>query len=218
MRRIPNVIKEYYFKKFSQYKDTPKGVDWADLYSQYMRFEYIYKFLENYLYKKPKIKILDVGCGYGAFYDFISTKVSTKVFEYYGVDLVANMIKKAQERFPNIKENLFIGEFLELSFEKRSFDVVIASGIFNVKSDLETKDFYEYIKEVIIKMYRISEFGIIFNTLSPSVNYKESHLFYPDFQEFFDFLYKGLSRDITIITSYPLWELTYKVNRENNGK
>ena len=68
-------VKKYYAEKFKSYGLTSKGVDWNSAEGHYRRFEVAF---EGGL--KSGDSILDVGAGYGAFYDFLKKRFGN--FEY----------------------------------------------------------------------------------------------------------------------------------------
>ncbi len=70
---------------------------------------------------KPR-KILDLGCGTGAFIEAIQNKNSAKIV---GVDLSSGMLGVAKKRFANYKNISFLRkDFMQLSFPKDSFDLI----------------------------------------------------------------------------------------------
>jgi len=85
---------------------------WSDLVS----------YVNNYA--KPqnkKLRILELGCGAGANIPFfLSFNVN-----YYGIDGSNSIINLLKKRFPDIKENLIVGDFTkEITFEEK-FDLII---------------------------------------------------------------------------------------------
>jgi hypothetical protein len=127
--------------------------------------------------------------------------------DYFGIDLVDEMITKAIIKYPEIKNNFYIGDFKSFCF-KRKFDFVISSGIFNVKEYINESDFEKYILHTVELMFHLCEKGTIFNLMTPSPDYKDPRLFYPSLDVFFSFIYKKLSRKVIIVTSYPIWKIT----------
>jgi trans-aconitate methyltransferase len=71
------------------------------------------------------VSINDLGCGYGAFYDYLVSK-GVKVSLFRGYDISGKMLEEARARVPD-------GEFLSGSFLDKTADYSFASGIFNVR-------------------------------------------------------------------------------------
>src|SRR4030095_15813121 len=83
-------INAYYSSRLAQYGATPRGVDWNGEVSQRLRFEQLVKLIST----NDTFSINDLGCGYGAFFDFLNVKF--KSFSYSGIDVAENMIGAAE--------------------------------------------------------------------------------------------------------------------------
>jgi SAM-dependent methyltransferase len=79
--------------------------------------------------------VLDVGCGSGRIAEFVLQADATA---YLGIDFSEPMIELAQRRLARFGERaeLVCGDFLEVPIE-RSFDVVLALGLFDYLPDPE---------------------------------------------------------------------------------
>ncbi|MBI5042757.1 MAG: class I SAM-dependent methyltransferase [Nitrospirae bacterium] len=204
---IDKFYKNYFKNKFRQFGDTPKGVDWKDKEAQSQSFKYIIDTIYFYYPSLKTFSIFEVGCGYGAFYEFLKERKMNDDIYYFGIDLVDEMITEAKTRYPELKDNLYVGEFKSYCFKKK-FDFVISSGIFNVKEHIADATYEKYVLHTIELMFQLCKKGAIFNLMTPSPDYKDTRLFYPSVDAFFSFIYKNLSRKVTIVTSYPLWKIT----------
>ena len=90
---IKNKVSEYYSEKLNEWGPVPQGVDWNSRESQEIRFEQLLKVCDV---SKP-FSINDLGCGYGALYDFMAG--GGYDFEYHGYDLSEVMIEKARSLY-----------------------------------------------------------------------------------------------------------------------
>lgn len=63
----------YYSDKLAQHGERPRGVDWNGEESQTLRFEQLCKVIGMPI----QFSINDLGCGYGALYDFLAQKYET---------------------------------------------------------------------------------------------------------------------------------------------
>ncbi|MBI5638833.1 MAG: class I SAM-dependent methyltransferase [Nitrospirae bacterium] len=204
---IDRFNKNYYRDKFQQFGDAPTGVDWKDRESQFYGFQYIIDTIRFYYPALSPFSIFEVGCGYGAFFEFLKERKIDKGIEYFGIDFVAEMVEKAKSIYPEIKDNLYVGDFKSFQSESR-YDFITGSGIFNVKEHIP-QDVYEAgILETVTIMFQRSEKGTVFNLMTPAPDYKDSRLYYPSLDLFFDFIYKKLSRKVVVVSSYPLWKIT----------
>ena len=92
-------VAQYYSEKLVLHGETPQGVDWNGEESQTLRFEQLYKIVKT----TNHFSINDIGCGYGAFYDFLTHKHES--FSYCGIDVSESMIHAAEQRYKKLMEN-----------------------------------------------------------------------------------------------------------------
>lgn len=182
-----------------------KSLNWGSKTSQELRFKIL-----SEIGLKPEDSVLDVGCGLGDLYHWFNSKGFS--IEYSGIDITADMIKFASERFPDISFiegsgcNLFVKQ-------KKNFDFVLASGIFTHRQ----KKPLEFFQDTIKDMYKISNKGIAFNCLSSWHDNKESNEFYADPAETLSFC-QSLSNRIVLRHDYHQGDFTmylYKSYTEN---
>jgi cyclopropane fatty-acyl-phospholipid synthase-like methyltransferase len=83
-------ISEYYSSKLEEHGETPRGVDWNGEESQMQRFEQLCKIIDT----ENQFSINDIGCGYGALYDFLVNKYDQ--LSYLGIDVSEGMIRAAE--------------------------------------------------------------------------------------------------------------------------
>ena len=154
---LSNTIKKidhYYSSKVIEYGCTPKGVDWNDVPSQITRFVQLLKIIDG----NNKFTINDIGCGYGALYEFMKNKY--QFFEYYGLDISKVMIENASNNYKS--ENV---SFSVSNIPESIANYSVASGIFNVKLNAKNHDWLNYIKYTIDIMNQKSNKGFAFNCL-----------------------------------------------------
>ncbi|MFQ5427957.1 MAG: methyltransferase domain-containing protein [Thermodesulfobacteriota bacterium] len=121
---------QYYTKKIQSDGPTSRGVDWNSPESQELRFEQLFKVCDI----GAHFSINDYGCGYGSLYHYMMN--SGLDFEYLGIDVSEEMIKKAVELLAPEVDGV---EFMVGDKAQRSADYAIASGIFNVKLESRNK-------------------------------------------------------------------------------
>ena len=111
---------------------------WVDLISNFMKY---------YHPKKSKVNILELGCGAGANIPFF---LSTKA-EYFGIDGSQIIIKNLKKRFPDIKNNLVVGDFAkEIPFEKK-FDFIIDRAAITHNPTNEIKNIIDLVHQKLSK-------------------------------------------------------------------
>jgi len=152
MNEMSLKYKDYFERSYAEHGESIKTVGW-NAKSQRQRFEVLCQIgdLEGK-------NILDVGCGFGDFYDFLG-KENISIGGYVGVDISERFINIARKRHPAIR--LFCADILDFQSLVR-IDYSFASGIFFL-CDLRWE---EHFIAVCRKLLRISDVGIGFNLLS----------------------------------------------------
>ena len=117
------------------------------------------------------MSILDVGCGLGSLLEALKSRGWES--GYWGVDILPEMVEEARLKHPD-QDWLCTDLFADNPFEKKSFDVVYASGIFN----LDLGNNIDFLKEALNCFAGLSRSHICFNLLSDSSRDKEEGYFY----------------------------------------
>jgi SAM-dependent methyltransferase len=197
-------IDSYYSAKLAQYGPSPMGVDWNSEESQLLRF----KQLATLLPPDVPFSLLDYGCGYGALYRFL--KMRGFQVTYTGYDVSLSMIESARRLYGDA---IFVAESSRL----RGADFLVASGIFNVKMDVETSAWEDYVMHTIDVMNSLASRGFAFNVLTAYADEdrKRSDLYYADPHRFFD-LCRRYSQWVAILHDYGLYEFTVLVRKAKN--
>jgi cyclopropane fatty-acyl-phospholipid synthase-like methyltransferase len=86
-------VAEYYSAKVAEHGETACGVDWNGEESQTARFAQLCKIIDA----PDNFSINDLGCGYGALYDYLAKEYAH--FSYTGVDVSGGMIQAATRRY-----------------------------------------------------------------------------------------------------------------------
>ena len=179
----------------------PLAVGWRDDASHRLRFRKLSSVIEN----DEEARINDLGCGYGAFHDYlVDTRV--KVVLFRGYDISEKMVSLAKERVPH-------GEFIVGKAIDKEADYSFASGIFNVRLQESEAKWQSHIEQTLSNMFEYSTRGFAFNLLSTYVDYREPHLFYGDPLYFFDLCKRRFSRAVSLLHDYPLFEWTIAVRK-----
>jgi len=87
-----------------------------------------YQVILNYCEKIrfSKTKTLEIGCGYPQ----ISYELYKKNFTVYGTDISKTVIEKSKKKYPELKNNLYLSNFLNFSlYQKIKPDMIILSDI-----------------------------------------------------------------------------------------
>jgi SAM-dependent methyltransferase len=199
-------VANYYADKLAHYGATPSGVDWNGVDGQFLRFNQLAKVLSPDI---EKFSVSDLGCGYGALYDFLASDYLN--FEYEGVDVAASMVDTARRLHAvNPKAKFHVGS--EPTAVK---DFCIASGIFNVKLTIPFDQWTEYIINTLTILDAYSTKGFSFNCLSKysDIDRMRDDLYYADPLMLFDICKKKFSKNVSLLHDYDLYEFTILVKK-----
>ena len=204
---IKNKINEYYTQKIIENGSSSKGVDWNSKESHFLRFNQLAKVINQ----QSSFSVLDYGCGYGAFIDYLNESGYAE-YKYFGFDISEEMINAARMNYEVSRENFSTSL---LDFKESRFDYVIANGIFNVKLDTLDEDWKEYILEAITELNKLSDKGFSFNVLTSfsDKEYMKDYLHYANPMELFEYCKRNFSKQVALLHDYPLYEFSIIVRK-----
>lgn len=200
-------VAEYYTAKLEEHGETPRGVDWNGEESQTLRFDQLCKIIDT----ADHFSINDLGCGYGALYDFLSRK-NNQGFAYSGVDVSESMIRAAEQRYKNKPQARFV-----ISHEPNHVaDFGVASGIFNVRMGRSDDEWRSYIESTLDVLDLTSRVGFAFNCLTSysDTGKMRDYLYYADPCVLFDLCKRRYSRNVALLHDYGLYEFTILIRKE----
>lgn len=199
-------VANYYSNKLEEHGETPRGVDWNGEESQLCRFEQLAKIITT----QDHFSINDLGCGYGALYDFLASKY--KNFSYSGIDVSDGMIKAATQRHQDKSE----ARFVLSNTPDRHADFGVASGVFNVRMGRSDDEWLAYVESTLDILNQTSDVGFAFNCLT-SYSDKEKmrdYLYYANPTAIFDLCKRRYSRNVALLHDYGLYEFTILVRKQ----
>ena len=95
---IDSKIAEIYNQRFLKLGPSPEASMWFSQKRQFARFDIILNEIKL-LNKNNKRSIIDIGCGYGAFFEFLSERGADDIWSYYGYDVSNEVIKFCKEKY-----------------------------------------------------------------------------------------------------------------------
>jgi SAM-dependent methyltransferase len=198
-------IDRYYTGKLAAHGASAQGVDWNSPESQRLRFEQ----LARVCGAEAEVQVNDIGCGYGAFYDYLRSL--GRRCDYLGVDISEAMIAKARA--------LHAGQpgcrFLAGRRADRAADYTVASGIFSVRLSASDREWHAHLLGTLDEMDAGSRRGFAFNCLTrySDAERMRADLFYADPCELFDRCKTRYSRNVALLHDYGLYEFTLLVRK-----
>lgn len=199
-------IASYYSEKLRVHGDTPRGVDWNGFESQTRRFAELSRIFPA----TPGFSVNDLGCGYGAFHDYLVDHHQDVA--YLGIDVSDDMVKAATQRLvsaPNVR-------FICSDAPDLPADFGVASGIFNVRLGRSDAEWKSYLHTTLDVLNRTSSKGFAFNCLTSYSDAEKmrDHLYYADPCEVFDHCKRHYSRHVALLHDYGLYEFTILVRKQ----
>ncbi|MBN8828228.1 MAG: methyltransferase domain-containing protein [Sphingobacteriia bacterium] len=206
---------EHYEKCFKQHGASHKGVDWPNEHDAFKRLRIMLEIVK--FHGNQKVKLLDLGCGYGALFSYLKSHNLLEKIDYHGVDLSNEMISYAQSNFE--PQNFEVKDVISNPFNDNQFDFVIMNGVFTEKLSMTQIEMQEFFITLIKEASKISKFGFAFNVMSKHVDYEKDHLFHISYDEIASILKKELNivNNYSFRADYGLYEFTsyvYKIPYE----
>lgn len=206
-KRIITEVAEYYDDKLKVHGATPKGVDWNSLESQELRFVQLMKLIN---FDESNFTLLDFGCGLGDLLRFIRLSNFSNGYEYTGFDISKEMISRAAKINQNLDAH-WVSDEAKLN----TYNFTVASGIFNVKQEVETEIWENYILETLNLMNDLSSEGFAFNMLTSysDKDYMKDYLHYANPTFYFDYCKNNFSKNVALLHDYNLYEFTLIIKK-----
>ncbi len=199
-----NEIIEHYENCLEKHGDTHLGVDWPNIEHVNLRYNIMLDMLK-FKNIDPAVTLLDFGCGTAHLYEHIAN-LGLNVIQYSGLDISKKFIDVCNQKYPDL--DFYCGDVLDVNFKIQNFDFVIMNGVFTEKRGLSFDEMFEYFKELIEKVYSISNKGISFNVMSKNVDWERDDLFHLPHDLLTSYLCKNITRNYIIRNDYGLYEYT----------
>ena len=200
-----------YDMRLKRFGARPEGVFWLDEKGQRLRFDILSRIMEG---AGGSVIVNDLGCGYGAFFQFLKDRPVLKDGLYLGYDISESMVEKAKRLNDDSR-----AKFVQGLIATWRADYSFASGTYNMRMDTDPLEWAEYVRASLVQLWSASERGLAFNMLADEEAIRrgkprQDDLYYARSQEYLDFCRWELSPHSTLVDDYPLAEWTIQVNRE----
>ena len=200
-------IRDLYTGSLATHGASAKSVGWKDQPTQALRFERLARVINRD--RAGGFSVNDWGCGYGAMFGYLDGLAGADLQRYVGYDISEEMLSVATAACDPARARFVLG-----SAVTEEADYSFVSGTFNVKLQATDAVWETYIKGHLETIYAKSRVGMAFNLLTSHVDWRAENLFYGDPAAFFDFCKRHLSRHVTLVHDYALFEWTLLVSRD----
>lgn len=206
-------IQDYFTEKITTYGANFSGVGWNSSARQELCFRQLIRICENPATGTiaDNFSINDYGCGYGALIKYLVTH-NYKFSSYTGFDITKAMTDQAQELFKENKNYRFINDENALMVA----DYTIASGLLSLKLDNDKDQWEKYVLKLLDKFWKFTKKGLAFNSLTKYSDFElmRPELYYPDPCFLFDYCKTKLSKNVTLLHDYGVYEFTILVRKD----
>lgn len=201
-KHISEQARSYYDEHIGKHGFSAQGVGWKNEKAQRDRFLELKKLIDQ-----PVFTINDLGCGTGAFYDFLLSE-GCHSFDYRGYDVLDKMITHASENYRDTPSVSF--KKIGSAEEMETADYSVASGIFSLKYDHSEEDWITHVTSTLQQMNEKSSRGFAFNMLTKYSDPDRINpdLYYADPLFIFDYCMKHFSRKVALLHDYEQFDFT----------
>ena len=201
-KQIANVFN----KRFLQLGAQPEASLWFCKTRQRKRFETI----ASLIFKRAKsqtLSISDIGCGYGAFYNFLMTYKSGVDLKYTGYDIASSPIEYCLDNYLSPSANFICGSSL-----KKPTDFTTMSGTFNLAPHTKISEWRKYYFNELSRIFQGTKSFMIFNiTISSQARISPRGIFYENPNAIEEFCNSQLGNTTSLTTPGLPHEKTFCV-------
>ena len=186
--------------RFDAYGPTPEASLWFNKSRQLARFSKLTEAIVSRV-SNNEVTIGDVGCGYGAFLDYLAKHNSEIRFKYYGYDIADRVIAYCSKNLQTANAT-----FWHRSRPTRKADFHVMSGTYNYTPNMGVGSWRSYMRDEIKYIFSATNKCIVFNLMLADKAYiSKSRIFYEELEHFLSFCRKELGE--TTILEHPLLRL-----------
>ena len=177
---LEHSLNRAYQARLTQRGNVAEGVFWRNKSAQLARFNSLLKIVEE-ISKTNNPTIADVGCGYGAMYDFMQKIPRYQSMQYQGVDINRAMIKACKNQFPDAAQLFSVGRK-----PRQTVDFILFSGTFNLCHTTNIALWEKYIFSHLQQSWNLCRNGIILNLLCDKTPQIRNQIYYASRKKFID--------------------------------
>ncbi len=197
-----------YGRRMNQCGATAKGVFWRDEKWQTLRFERLCGIFEPADLGNGGITINDLGCGYGALFEYIADWPLMTGSQYFGYDITQEMIAAGRDRITDPR-----AKFIRHMQATQQADYSIASGTYNMHGNADEKAWMTYVETSLKQLWAKTDKALAFNMLREDETEQYDGLYYIDPEYMRRFCQKHLSENVEMFNERPMPDVTFFVRR-----
>lgn len=209
VKHVALAQEKHYSDLFLKHGNAPMGTSSESLAHKDLRYRKIIECIN--LVEGDSVH--DVGFGLGAFYDFLDSRFSEGEINYSGSEVTLDYVEAVRKRVkggPFLYRNL-ASEDIANEITEESYDYVVMSGVFHQIQETKIQDWEEYAQKLLANSFKLAKKALVFNFVSPYVEYKKVGIYYADINKLIEFINAKMSRFFVVRHDYALYEFTVVV-------
>ena len=188
-------VKDFFNKLAEKHGYSSKSLAYGSDKSQEIKFDIVTE-----VGIEDGCSILDVGCGFGDYFNYLKQK-GIKNVKYCGIDISNKIVDFAKEK--NSSVNVIQGNVLDLSDDEK-YDYVISLGFNCVK----TGSNWETLTQVLDKMWKLSKKGIAYNAVSTFSEDSPRKIYFVSPAKVIDYIMNNLTYKVVFRHDYMPHDFT----------
>jgi SAM-dependent methyltransferase len=145
----------------------------------------------------PGCSVLDLGCGFGDFFDYLACRGLE--CQYTGYDINPTLIGAARSKNPHGR---FEVKDIQLD-EFPVFDFVVSSSAFNLP--VSDGDNYDFVADILARCFEHARLGVAVDFLTSYVDFQSTEAFHYCPEKIFA-IAKKITKRVSLRHDYPLYE------------
>ena len=201
-------IIDHYEQCLARHGDSHLGVDWPNAADAEIRYRVMLDLIRP---PHEAVTLLDFGCGAGHLYEYLKRRNRSDI-RYIGVDASPPFIELSRRKFPTTPFHCM--DVLAEDAPLPEADYIVMNGVLTEKRGLSFDDMFEYMAQLLRRVFESARVGLAFNVMSLHVDWQRDDLFHVPYDVLAAYLKANLSRHFAFRADYGLYEYTAYVYRE----
>lgn len=200
-----STVIERYEKRLREHGYSEEALGWGKKGRQQLRFS----ILASHWDINGK-SILDLGAGFGDFYDF-ARKLGLQ--KYRGIDITPGLVEVGLKLYGGNQDFELVCGSVTDEANIHECDIVIISGLFNFKlNNGKNRQFIEEVLQIAFKKARI---GVACNFVTDRVDFRDPLMHYQSPTATLEFAL-SLTRNVTLFQNYMPFEFTIFLDKRED--
>jgi cyclopropane fatty-acyl-phospholipid synthase-like methyltransferase len=204
------MIEKKIIKKYNEGFDKYGSNDRRSIFWTKDKQDMRFNILLDSVYKMSGMTLLDYGCGFADLKSYLIKNFFN--IKYSGCDINRNFINVAKNNFP--EDDIFLINTIDDITKK--YDIILASGTFNLLGIHDSEKMKEYVFKQIKKLFDKTNHILVVNFLSHLTDkeYRYDGHFYLNPIDLYNYSIKNMTRRVIIDNASLPYEITMKFYKD----